>query len=290
MELTLRARQANSLTGPSKRRIITGGSRDMPTITGLRSITDLAVTLLIVVTCVVLLWKALAPPSGPEAPIPANPIPIEGAPGRGSATASVVIVGFSDYECIFCYRFEQSVLPAIEDRYIRTGVVQLVYRHYPIESIHPNALRAAAASVCADRQGHFLEMHERLFRHQKDLSRETIVAQATGVGLDLVAFEGCIDSDEIVGQVKSEGAASAALIPTGTPAFLIGRRTPDGRVEVKSTIAGVRSVEEFSKEIDSVLTGGSQWRSIVALCVLAATMITISIRLRTWRRAPGSGT
>ncbi len=82
---------------------------------------------------------------------------------EGNKDAKVTIVEFSDFECPFCQRFYSQTLGQIRKEYVETGKVKLVYKQFPLISIHPNAQRAAQASMCAGEQGKFWEMHDKMF-------------------------------------------------------------------------------------------------------------------------------
>ncbi|MEK7497584.1 MAG: thioredoxin domain-containing protein [Patescibacteria group bacterium] len=82
---------------------------------------------------------------------------------KGDSNAKVVLVEFSDFQCPFCARFYSETLGQIQKDYIDTGKVRLVYKHFPLISIHPNAQKAGEASECANEQGKFWEMHDALF-------------------------------------------------------------------------------------------------------------------------------
>ena len=84
-------------------------------------------------------------------------------PVLGSADAPVTIIEFSDYQCPFCARFHSETLPHIIENYVDAGQVKFVYRDFPIQNIHPNAVPAAVASECAHDQAAFWEYHDRLF-------------------------------------------------------------------------------------------------------------------------------
>lgn len=218
---------------------------------------DRSVTLLIVFTCVVLLYQATRGPEPP--PVPKEPFSVDGSATQGAASADWVLVSYSDYQCAYCDRFEQSVAPALIEKYVETGIVQIAYRHSPIESIHPHAPLAAAAAVCANQQGKFLDLHRALFRLGKNLGRETILEQAVALGLAPHQFESCLDSGEVAAQVARERAEAVRFGHTGTPAFLIGRRQADGRIRASHAIVGAPSPDKFLSEIDSVVSGTSRY-------------------------------
>ncbi|MFA9289162.1 MAG: DsbA family protein [Weeksellaceae bacterium] len=93
-----------------------------------------------------------------------NPVPqavtVGNAPTQGPANAKVTIVEFSDFECPFCQRAFPTVEQILE---AYPNDVKLAYKHLPLSNIHPNAQRAAEATMCADKQDKFWEMHDKLF-------------------------------------------------------------------------------------------------------------------------------
>src|SRR3954464_13355916 len=122
--------------------------------------------------------------AGQAAPQPAAPrvdVATAGHPSRGAATAPVTIVEFSDFECPFCGRLFPT-LKAVENIYL--GRVRIVYRQFPLRRSHPQAEKAAEASLCANEQGHFWEMHDSLFGDQEHLTVPALKARAAQLKLD----------------------------------------------------------------------------------------------------------
>ena len=93
----------------------------------------------------------------------------------GNPDAPITIIEFSDFQCPFCARFHVQTLPALMDEYIDQGKVKLVFRDFPIQSIHPNALPASVAAECANEQGQFKPMHDALFDNQSQWSNQETV-------------------------------------------------------------------------------------------------------------------
>ncbi len=89
---------------------------------------------------------------------------LDGLPSKGSDGAKITLVEFSDFQCPFCARFFSETLSQLTTDYIDTGKVRLVYAHFPLISIHPNAQKAAEAASCAAEQGKFWEMHDLMFK------------------------------------------------------------------------------------------------------------------------------
>lgn len=88
--------------------------------------------------------------------------------------STVTVVEFSDFQCPFCEQFFSNTWPQLKKEYIDTGKITFAYRHFPLTSIHPNAMPAAIAAECANEQGKFWEYHDLLFQNQKEWSDLTM--------------------------------------------------------------------------------------------------------------------
>ena len=164
----------------------------------------------------------------------------DGFPGKGSEDAPVTIVEFSDFECPFCSR----VVPTLERVSERYGDrVRIVFRQFPLDNLHPNARKAAEASLCAEEQGKFWEMHDAMFANQRQLQVAQLKRHAGELGLDTGAFDECLDSGRHAAQVQADVDAGAEAGVTGTPAFLINGRF----------LSGAQPFEAFEKVIEDEL-------------------------------------
>jgi protein-disulfide isomerase len=162
---------------------------------------------------------------------------------KGPAKAPVTIVEFSDYQCPYCGRAEQTVQEILK-RY--GDKVRLVYRDYPLP-MHPNALGAAEASECAKEQGKFWEMHGAMFANQAKLSQADLVATAGSLGLDKDKFKTCLDSGKYKDEVQKDAADGQSYGVTGTPTFFING----------IMLVGARPLDSFSEIIDDELARGN---------------------------------
>jgi protein-disulfide isomerase len=139
-------------------------------------------------------------------------------PSRGPADARVTIVEFSDFQCPYCRRAG----PIVEELLARyPDDVRIVYRHLPLESIHPRARPAARASICLEQQGLFWEFHDALFAGPNPLADADLRQLAEGVGADLEAYAACLASGEQDARIDADVAAARELGISGTPAFLV---------------------------------------------------------------------
>jgi protein-disulfide isomerase len=175
---------------------------------------------------------------------PSGPIKIavttrEGAPTKGLSQAPVVIVEFSDFQCPYC-RKALSELEKVLTAYPKE--VRLVYRHFPIDRLHPQARLAAQAAECAGAKGRFWEYHDRLF-NQADLSLQKLKELAQGLGLDLASFEQCLTNEWTRTRVAQDVEAGTRAGVSGTPTFFInGRR-----------LVGAQPFEAFKTVIEEEL-------------------------------------
>ncbi len=223
-----------------------------------RTVLDTVATLAIIVAAGTLIWAALGRRASeanigrPAIPVPSEPLSFVGAPLLGSAEASIIIIVFSDFQCPFCGRFSQDVLPALTAKYINGGGVALAFRHLPLLQIHPRAKPAAEAAVCAAQQGRFWSMHDMLFSDPKKLEDSHLQEYAKSAGLGQSEFESCLRG-EIVGQVTQDTELAKKLKVSSTPTFLFGRRIGSGLARIEKTLAGTGPIEAFSDVIDSLL-------------------------------------
>jgi protein-disulfide isomerase len=172
---------------------------------------------------------------------------------KGSSTAKVAIIEYSDFQCPYCARFTADTLPALNDKYIRTNKIILAFRYFPL-AIHPLAMIAAEGAECAAAQGNFWPMHDALFKAQKDLSEKSIVENANGLGLRMTDFQGCLAAKDDK-RIEADRVVGKGLGITGTPFFLVGVVQPGGGVAVTQVIDGARPLADFEGALDKVLAG-----------------------------------
>jgi len=173
----------------------------------------------------------------------------------GNMDAEITIIEFSDFQCPFCARFHVQTLPTIMDEYINKGTVKLVFRDFPIQSIHPNALPASVAAECANEQKKFKEMHDVLFEKQNKWSNQNIESvmntfsqYASDLGLEEKAFDSCLKNGKYIEEIQKDLDDGRTYGISGTPGFFIGN-DQIGFIELK----GAQPFENFKKVIDNQL-------------------------------------
>lgn len=176
-------------------------------------------------------------------------------PLRGDPDAPITIIEFSDYQCPFCARFYVQTLPLIMEEYIEQGKVNLVYRDFPIQSSHPNAMPAAVAAECANEQGKYWEYHDMLFERQQVWSNleigvavATFKQFATEIELEQGEFDSCLDNGKYLEEIRNDLNDGRDYGVDGTPGFFVGNNQI-GYVK----LSGAQPFESFKQVIDSQL-------------------------------------
>jgi protein-disulfide isomerase len=166
-------------------------------------------------------------------------IPLSGSPVRGPTDAKVTVVEFADYQCPFCGQAEGLMTQVLESY---PKEVRLVYKQFPLATIHPQAMAASKAALAAGRQGKYWEMHDLLFRNQRDLSPENLTQLAESLQLDVMQFEKDMESPEVLAQISREQQEGKSADVVGTPTiFVNGKRLTN------------RSLDGFKQMIDASL-------------------------------------
>jgi predicted DsbA family dithiol-disulfide isomerase len=149
----------------------------------------------------------------------------EAAPTAGKKDAPVTLVEFSDFQCPFC----KSAVPGLKEIEKKYGdKVLIVYRQYPITSIHQYAFKAAEASLCAHEQGKFWALHDVMFEDQSKLTVTDLKATARRLGMDGKKFDTCLDSGRYVEQVQNDQREAVRVGVTGTPTLFINGVMTEG--------------------------------------------------------------
>jgi protein-disulfide isomerase len=149
-------------------------------------------------------------------------------PVLGDEGADITIVEFSDFQCPFCQRaFDGAIASLKQSDLFKNGEVNLVYKHFPLNSIHPQAQKAAEASVCAQKQGKFWEMHDKIFANQGQLDVNSLKTYAAELGLNSGQFNSCLDSGEATGKVNTDTKQATDAGGRGTPYFVIVNKDGD---------------------------------------------------------------
>jgi Na+/H+ antiporter NhaA len=157
---------------------------------------------------------------------------------RGVPDAPVTLVEYGDYECPYCGQAE-----VVIDELVRSfgDDLRYVWRHLPLNDVHPNAQAAAEATEAAAAQGAFWEMHDRLLAHQDELAPGDLARHAADLGLDVERFWNELKGRQYEPRVAEDVASADASGVAGTPSFFINGRRHRGEYDVTALDAAVRA-------------------------------------------------
>jgi len=169
------------------------------------------------------------------------------APG---ANPTVTVVEYADFQCPFCGRFARSEFSTIKTRYIDTGKIRWVYRHFPLRNIHPRAEPAARASECASDQASFFDYADKTYSVTDGsaviLTDAQLRQNAVDLGLNMTDFDACYPpGDSKATRVQTDVNSGTALGVTGTPTFFVNARR----------VSGFQTADQLSAIIEQELGG-----------------------------------
>jgi protein-disulfide isomerase len=187
---------------------------------------------------------------------------VAGDPYKGNPNAKLVLVEFSDFQCPACQRHALTTQPGLDERFVKTGEVLWVAKHFPLR-IHARAPVAAAAAECAGDQGKFWAMHHKLFEQMEQWSTgddpdTALVKVAADLELDRARFTACLTGRNALERVLRDLYDAQAIGVRSTPTFILFY---GGTGHV---LAGARSAEEFAatlqQQLERAKAGSSEGR------------------------------
>lgn len=202
-----------------------------------------------------LLERIAAPPSAARPAVEMTPAKLTGLGGfaQGRADAPLVMIEFSDLQCPFCRKFHLETYEQLKTQYIATGKLLYIVRDFPLTDIHPLAKTAAEAARCAAGQGRYWDMRHAILANNQALTADSFAEFARTLKLDPAAFGTCMRGADKTfdDELKSDAAAATALGVDGTPAFVLGKRTPDGVDGVR--VVGAQPFAVFDGKLKELL-------------------------------------
>ncbi len=173
-----------------------------------------------------------------------------GMPAIGDPDAPVTMVEFTDMQCPYCKRYNDTTFPALKKKYIDSGKVRYVQVNLPLP-FHKNANKAAQSLYCAADQDKFWELRAMLFNDQKKLSVPDIKGYADDLGVDTVAFASCLDGGKYKERVNRDLSKARSAGINGTPGFVIAPTRKDGKI-TGNKLSGAQPAGTFYEAIDKV--------------------------------------
>ena len=172
-----------------------------------------------------------------------------GSPFLGNPDAPITILEWGDYQCTFCYKFHQNTLQIINEDFIKTGKVKVVFKDFPLNG--PDSKLAAEASYCAQDQEKYWQYHDEVYRNWGGertgwITREALTEFAQVVNLDTEKFNKCLDDNKYESKVNSLYEFGNDIGIDATPSFLVFN---DEKI-IK--IRGNQPLEVFLKTFDEL--------------------------------------
>lgn len=197
-------------------------------------------------------------PNQPDSSKPVK-VSILGDPILGDKNAKLTLVEFSDYECPFCKKTFNEILPNLKKNYIDTGKVRLVYKDLPLP-FHQNAAKEAEAAQCAKDQGGdvaYFKYHDQIFTKTNSggtgITLEQLPALAKEAGLNVTQFQKCLDSGQFKAEVDKDLTEAQKVGANGTPTWFLGKTTGPESVE-GIILVGAQPFSAFKSAIDQQLS------------------------------------
>jgi len=167
---------------------------------------------------------------------------------QGTATASVTLVEYGDYECPYC----RAAVAIVEElQRVLPFVLRFAFRHFPLENLHPHARRAAEAAEAAAAQGKFFEMHAALFANQTALEDDDLLRYAAELDLDTARFGAELKADAYADRVREDFRGGIRSGVRGTPTIYLDEARYDGVIGVRQIVATI--MESHSELVDEGL-------------------------------------
>ena len=172
-----------------------------------------------------------------------------GSPILGNSNAPITILEWGDFQCTFCYKFHQSTLDVINEEFVKTGKVKLIFKDFPLNG--PDSFLAAQAAYCAQDQERYWQFHNELYKNWGGertgwITRNSLEKFANTINLNLDEFNKCLDEKKYEQKVTTLHEFGKEIGIDATPSFLVFN---DEKI-IK--IRGNQPIEVFLKTFDEM--------------------------------------
>ena len=182
----------------------------------------------------------------------------EGYVYRGNPNAPITMYEYSDYQCPFCRRYVSQTEASLDDMYVKSGQVKVVFKDFPLDQIHPNARAASVIALCAAKQSPsaFWQMHNLLFETQDQWASlpdpsDFFDGLALQVDVDKADFDACLNTGDVDTLIDTAYADARALNFQGTPSFhFVNEETGDAY-----DLVGAQPFDRFQAWLDAMIAG-----------------------------------
>lgn len=158
---------------------------------------------------------------------------------QGNENAVIELVEFGDYQCPHCGQ----AYPIIQSIQKKLGTkLKFVFRNFPLQEIHPNAINAAIATEAAALQGKFWEMHDIIFENQKEIETDDLINYAKSIDLDTKQFENDFGKLELLDKVANDFEGGVRSGVNGTPSFFVNGQKYEGNWDEASFLEFLKTL------------------------------------------------
>lgn len=199
---------------------------------------------------------------------------------RGPVDAPVTLVAYADYQCPYCLKL-RAIVQDLQDHL--GARLRVVFRHFPIDSLHPFASGAAEAAEAASAQGRFWEMHEYLYAHQHDLDTPGLERAAAAIGLDVARFRQELSSGVHASRVRSDADGARKSGVVGTPTLFLNGIRYDGAWDFVSLLEAVE--KPLGARVELIARRFAGWAASGGFMLLASALIAMVLANSPWSEA-----
>ncbi len=165
---------------------------------------------------------------------------------RGNGDAPVTLVEYGDFECPYCGQAENAIRELLA---AHGDDVRYVWRHLPLNDVHPTAQLAAEASEAAAAQGRFWDMYDTLLSHQDELTPRDLARHAAELGLDVERFRDELRRRDYASRISEDVASADESGVSGTPTFFINGRRHYGVYDLDTLTEAVRAAKVRARQL-----------------------------------------
>lgn len=152
----------------------------------------------------------------------------------GNTEAKVILVEYGDYQCPHC-GIAHSLIKQLQKEFAKE--LLFIFRNFPLQESHPNAMMAALAAEAANKQNKFWEMHDKIFENQDDLSENNLLKFAVALNLNVDNFKKDSKSEAMRSKVETDFESGVRSGVNGTPSFFINGTRLDSYDESYESLA-----------------------------------------------------
>ena len=178
------------------------------------------------------------------------PLGLRGDPSLGDPNAPITIVEFSDFQCPYCKRFHDEVLPSLKKEYIDKGLVRFVHKDLPLP-FHAYAREAAITARCSTDQAQYWKAYQYLFQGQECFACKGVSSIANAAGIATKTLEDCKKSGSASKAVNNNISESQLQSIRATPSFVIG--PSQGSKHTGKLVEGAMPWPRFKTMIDDLI-------------------------------------